>query len=248
MDYGAFTTALVERLRADPRVAGLVAVGSMAAVDNQPDLWSDHDFFVITASGGQEELRSDLSWLPWRDLIAFAFRETDQRLKVFYDDGHLIEFAVFDLEEVRLAAVDRYRVLLDRGGVAERVAEVAAAPHEQPTDEYLFGMFLSAVQVGAGRTARGERLSGRCSVVSGVRHFCRLVARVVPAESALLDEYDPLRRFEQVYPELGAELDHALGTDPLAVLDVAERVLRPLRIDLPWHALDAVRERAAYRP
>ena len=70
--YRAFTQALTERLRADPRAIGLVAVGSMADRDYGPDEWSDHDFFVITPPGGQEELRSDLSWLPSADRIALS--------------------------------------------------------------------------------------------------------------------------------------------------------------------------------
>ena len=46
--YAAFTEALRARLEADPRVVGLVALGSMARRDYEPDRWSDHDFFVIT--------------------------------------------------------------------------------------------------------------------------------------------------------------------------------------------------------
>ena len=59
-EYRAFTDELTERLRADERAIGLVAVGSMADRDYAPDEWSDHDFFVITPPGGQEELRNDL--------------------------------------------------------------------------------------------------------------------------------------------------------------------------------------------
>lgn len=84
-DYRAFTQALAGGLKADARVVGLVAVGSMAERDYAPDEWSDHDFFVLTRPGEQEAFRSDLSWLP------------------------------------------RAGVLLDRGGVAERLEEVAQA-------------------------------------------------------------------------------------------------------------------------
>ena len=215
----------------------------MAAIDYEPDEWSDHDFFVITAAGGQEELRRDLSWLPRHDEIALSFQETAHGLKVLYDDGHLLEFAVFDLEEIGLAGVNRYRVLLDRGGVEERMREVAARPREKPPDEHLFGMFVTSVQVGVGRTRRGERLSGAFFAVWGTRYLCALLARVLPApERALLDDLDALRRFERVYPELGAEIRSALD-DPQALLALAERELRPPRPDLPWRALEAVRAR-----
>ena len=41
--------------------------------------------------------------------------------------GRAIEATFFDLDELGVASVNRYRVVLDRGGVAERMAEVAAA-------------------------------------------------------------------------------------------------------------------------
>ena len=158
-EYRAFTDELTERLRADERAIGLVAVGSMADRDYAPDEWSDHDFFVITPPGGQEELRNDLSWLPRDDRVALSLRETDHGLIVIYDDGHLLEFAVFDLEEIALAGVNRYRVLLDRGGVEERVEHVAANPRPQRDDAFLFGKTVTAALVATGRARRGETLS-----------------------------------------------------------------------------------------
>ena len=160
-EYNGFSERLRERVAADGRALGLVAVGSMAAVDYQPDQWSDHDFFVVTAPGIQEELRTDMSWLPDADRIVFWHRETDHGLQVFYDDGHLLEFAVFDLEELELAGVNRYRVLLDRGGVEARMAAVRTQTHARPRhdDTHQFGKFLACVQVGAGRARRGEELS-----------------------------------------------------------------------------------------
>ena len=76
----------------------------------------------------------------------------------------------------------------------------------------------------------------------------RLLIRTVPAENAsLLDGFDSLRRFERAYPELGAELAAIVRLDPAdggpAILNVLERELRPLRPDLPWSAVDAVRAR-----
>ena len=63
-DYRAYTTALTRNLANDPRVLGLIALGSMAEQDYLPDQWSDHDFFVVTVPGQQEAFRTDLSWLP----------------------------------------------------------------------------------------------------------------------------------------------------------------------------------------
>lgn len=222
----------------------------MADRDYPPDQWSDHDFFVVTPPGGQEELRQDLSWLPYSDRIALSFRETDHGLKVIYDDGHMLEFAVFDLEEIGLAGVNRYRVLLDRGGVEARAGEVQAKGKPQHDDLHCFGMVVSAALVAGGRGRRGEVLSAAFLVTWGMTYLTRLVARHVPAESAsLLDGFDSLRRFEVAYPELGRELATICELPPSqggpALLDIMERELRGVLPELPWPALDAVRVRFA---
>ncbi len=79
--YEAFTESLRVRLEEDPRVLGLVALGSMARQDYEPDRWSDHDFFVITRSGEQEAFRGDRSWLPRSDRIVLSYRETPHGVK-----------------------------------------------------------------------------------------------------------------------------------------------------------------------
>ncbi|MDX6477022.1 MAG: hypothetical protein QOH95_2533 [Gaiellaceae bacterium] len=247
-EYRAFTHELTERLRGDGRVIGLIAVGSMADRDYQPDEWSDHDFFVIASPGGQEELRNDLSWLPDAGRVALSFRETEHGLNVIYDDGHLLEFAVFDLDEIALAGVNRYRVLLDRGGVQERVEHVAANPRPPRDDLFLFGNVISATLVACGRGRRGETLSAAFMITWATTFLNRLLIRTLPAANAsILDGFDSLRRFERAYPELGAELAAIVRLDPAdggpALLDLLERELRPLRPELPWPALDAVRAR-----
>jgi hypothetical protein len=247
-EYRAFTDELTERLRGDERAIGLVAVGSMADRDYPPDEWSDHDFFVITPPAGQEELRNDLSWLPYADRIALSFRETEHGLNVLYDDGHMLEFAVFDLDEIALAGVNRYRMLLDRGGVEERVEHVAASPRPPRDDLFLFGKAVAAALVAGGRGRRGETLSAAFMLTWATTFLNRLLIRTLPAANAsILDGFDSLRRFERAYPELGAELAAIVRLDPVdggpALLDVLERELRSLRPDLPWPALDAVRAR-----
>jgi hypothetical protein len=249
-EYRAFTHELTERVGADQRAVGLVAVGSMADRDYAPDEWSDHDFFLIAQPGGQEELRNDLSWLPSADRVALAVRETEHGLIVIYDDGHMLEFAVFDLEEISLAGVNRYRVLLDRGAVAERIEQVAASPRAPRDDRFLFGKTLAAALVAAGRGRRGETLSAAFMLTHATTFLTRLLIGTLPASNAsILDGFDSLRRFERAYPQVGAELAAIVRLDPAdggpALLEVLERELRPLRPDLPWQALDAVKARLA---
>jgi hypothetical protein len=220
----------------------------MADRDYAPDEWSDHDFLLISQPGVQEELRADLSWLPFAERIVLSFRETDHGLKVVYDDGHMLEFAVFDFDELLLAGVNRYRVLLDRGGIEQRTEEVRAAGKPQRDDLHLFGMVVTAALVAGGRGRRGEVLSASFLVTWGLTYLTRLIAWHVPAENAsLLDDFDSLRRFERVYPELGAELAAICRLPPSeggpALLGVLDRELRDVCPELPWAGLDAVRAR-----
>lgn len=247
--YAAFTTALSRRLASDARVVGLVALGSMSGEGPAPDGHSDHDFFVITAPGEQEALRADLSWLPGAESAVFVHRETEHGLKVVLDDGHLLEFAVFDLDELGVARANRYTVLLDRGGVAERMASVAAKPVDVPSDRWLSGQLLGNLLVGGGRAARGELLSARLFVAGHATGLLlRLLARHVPAEAdGTPDDLDPFRRFEAGWPRLGAELNAALARGPLeaalALLDLAARELAPRLPEWPAAGEAAVRKR-----
>lgn len=104
--YRAFTANLTANLAARPDALGLVALGSMADRDYPPDRWSDHDFFVIVADGRDEAFRSDLGWLPDAAEVALAVRETEHGFKAIYRSGHLIEFAVFTVEQLEVALPD----------------------------------------------------------------------------------------------------------------------------------------------
>ena len=67
--YDRFLAVLTEWAEGDPRVLGLVVLGSTAGVGRRPDEWSDHDFFVVSRDGAADELRADRSWLPDADRI-----------------------------------------------------------------------------------------------------------------------------------------------------------------------------------
>ena len=251
--YARFTAALTARLAEDPDVLGLVALGSMSGDPPGPDAWSDHDFFVVTRPGAQERLRADPAWLPDAARIVLWHRETAHGLKAIWDDGHLAELAVFDPDELALARVNRYRVLLDRGDVGERIAAVRAATDarratESPDPRWLGGQFLGELLVGAGRAARGERTSGHFRVrTQALLHLLALVHRLVPpADGAAPDGLDVSRRVERAWPALAAELEAALAR-PVpdtaeALLDAAERALGA-RAPWPAAAASAVRRK-----
>jgi hypothetical protein len=244
--YDRFTEQLHSRLAADTRVLGLVALGSMSGEPPDPDEWSDHDFFVITRAGEQERMRTDLSWLPDAGQIALAYRETAHGVKVLYRSAHLLEFAVFDPEELSLARINRFRTLLDRSDIDQRMRALRERTAQElvqrrPDARWLSGQLLTALLVGAGRYRRGERVGGRAQIQAAAVHLAQLLARALPQQrGSLLDTLDPLRRFEQAYPALGKEVDEALGRPPpdatLWLLRIARRELAQRLPEFPDEA------------
>lgn len=250
-DFARFTEELRRRLEADPRVLALVALGSTAQGDTAPDEWSDHDVFVVVAPGHQEEFRSNLSWLPDASRIVLSFRETAHGVKAVYAEGHLVELAVFDLDELSLARINRYRALFDRGGIEARLAQVAEATQRTssaaaPADDWLAGQFLTNLIVGVSRHRRGERLSGRHFVkANALSHLLVLLEKHLDSpEKGRLDGLDPFRRVEQAFPALGEELNAILDQEtPLAargLLALADRELRARLSDYPDRAVAVV--------
>jgi hypothetical protein len=240
-EYGHFTERLRERISKDGRAIGLVALGSMSGEPPAADDWSDHDFFVITRPGEQEGLRNDLSWLPDAGEIAFTYRDTPHGVKVFYRSAHLLELAVFDLDEmVRYAKINRARTLLDRGGVDEAVQHLRRRRPERRDTRWLSGEILGTLLVASNRARRGELLSSRELLYFATLRLAELIAQSLPREGAL-DSLNPLRRFELAFPQLGGELNAALQRPPgeaaRLLLGVA---LRQLPDDFPAEAARAI--------
>ncbi len=172
--YQGVIEQLTTTLQADERVRGLVLLGSTARQSHQPDEWSDHDFFVITESGLQELFRTTFDWLPNRESVVLTVRETEHGLKILYADGHLLEYAVFDVAEIAVAKANDYAVVFDKGGVTAAMAKIAHPPADQLPAAYTdsardLGMFLCQLVIGAGRVTRGEAISGQVFMRSKIR-------------------------------------------------------------------------------
>jgi hypothetical protein len=159
-------------------------------------------------------------------------RETEHGLKVLYDDGHVLEFAVATSDEMQGWAANMTAVVLDRGGVRELVEGMVGrtgVPTEQDADD--IQLFLSHLIIGTGRARRGEQLAAGLSIRGhAVRHLLPVWRhRVAPQAGAAIDSLEPNRRFEQAYPSAAAEIADALAQRPetaaRALLDLAERTL-----------------------
>ena len=234
-DYDAFSQTLTATLQAHPRVRGLVFLGSTAKQSHQPDMWSDHDFFVVTDSGAQEWFRQHVTWLPDHENIVLTLRETAHGVKVLYRNGHILEYAAFDVDEISLAKANDYAVVFDEGGITAAMQAIATpgdthTPYTA-TPQRDMGMFVCQLLVGAGRVARGEVISGQVFIrTHAVAHLLPLLAEALPAtDKSQLDNLNVFRRFERVFPEVGAEINTAIAKEPIAaalgLLDIFERAL-----------------------
>jgi hypothetical protein len=236
--FDAYTRRLVDWARSRGDVLGVVALGSTAATTHPPDRYSDHDVFVVTVDGAARALRDDVGWLPDAERIALCHADTEHGRGVVYDDGHLVELAVFDLSELHVVRVNAFRVLYDAGDIAERLAGLAAsttawAGEIDPDGSARFAAFVEQVIVGVSRHARGELLSANERIRGqALTHLLGLIRDFVPAERpAAADNLDPHRRFEQTHPALGRRLCDALGS-PLGdlaglLVEIAERYVAP---------------------
>jgi len=250
--FDAFTRHLVDFAEGNDAIAGLVAVGSMAAIDRQPDEWSDHDLWLIAAD--PEPFRRDQSWLPEPERIVLAYAETEHGANVIYDDGHLIEYAVFTPEEMGSIYANTHRVLVDKTDVTQRMASVVERTEGRPApdDATVFGRFIGQLVIGLSRHGRGEILSAQSMVGKwAVENLLTLLARHVEPEVGLdLDNLDPRRRFDPAYPTLSAQIgEAACSPTPQAarnLLAIAGDHLQGVTGNTPkvHAALDALIERA----
>jgi hypothetical protein len=248
-----FTKSLTDSCVRQPSIIGLVLVGSTAETD-RVDEWSDHDFFVITKDGEQESLRTDLSWLPDSQAIAFWFRETEHGLKVVYESGAVLEFAIFDCDELRACSANHHRLAYGDEDVKEALSvAVTNGPSSSQSSDALrdFRLFLSLILIGVGRAKRGEILAaGQHVRTHALGALMKVFACFLPTDSRL-DRMDAFRRFEFVYPELGRELANALAKQPepaaMDLLRIAEDVLAPVWMDFPYKEVRVIKNALAWR-
>jgi len=244
--YNIFTNELKDGLFKYKEVTGLVAVGSMAEQDYLPDKWSDHDFAVIVETGYQGKFPEDLSWLPDNGNIVLFFQESEHGFKVLYDNGHLIEFAVIDIEELYLLKINRYRILIDRGNVEEHLKKIKKITSQQAkltfANNVLLGEFITSLWIGVGRYQRGEKVSAHDFVkFTALKSLMILIEKYLPSENKeIIDNLDPFRRFEFMYPDLGEEINEILLKP---ILDAAKQMLNVLERELSEY-LDARHQEA----
>jgi hypothetical protein len=111
-------------------------------------------------------------------------------------------------------------------------------------------LFFFHLLLGAARCARGEALSGHRIIKShALERLLVLLVQGAEGDTGLLDNLDPFRRIERVFPELGARLNRLLLLEPIAagieMLALAEAHLRGRMPAYPEQAARITRERLA---
>ncbi|MBI3429190.1 MAG: hypothetical protein HY050_03845 [Actinobacteria bacterium] len=242
-----YSRSLTEACIAHPEIIGLVLVGS-AAETERVDIWSDHDFFVITPSGSQDSLRTDLNWLPNSHSIAFSFRETEHGLKVVYESGAVLEFAVFDCAELQACKVNHHFLAYGNEDVAQALENATNREvNESETDNLKeFRLFLSVLIIGVGRARRGEILTAGENIRSTAANALLKVLTQQLEKDPRLDRFDARRRFESVHPEIGIHIGTALAMQPenaaKTLLGIADRFLAPIWGEYPRGEVEVVRK------
>lgn len=252
--FRELSARLTASLAARPEVRGLIFLGSAADGARTPDEYSDHDFFVVAEDA--ESLRTQLDWVPEHQRLVWIHRETAHGLKLLYDDGHLLELAVFTTAELGWARGDTWRVAFDRGGepsLEQHLRQNLAAPRPPEDRAWLLRQGVLELVVGARRWARGERLSGHRRVFGDALPKLLEVLRAhVPAEHPeLVDPLDPLRRVERTRPALGRALGELLlwpaDRAAAALFERVVETLAPTAEALPAPVVATVRAALAPR-
>jgi hypothetical protein len=242
-----YSESLTESCIQNPKIIGLVLVGSTAETE-RVDQWSDHDFFVLTEAGDQEALRQDLSWLPNAKSIAFWFRETEHGLKVVYDTGDVLEFAIFDCNELSGCMVNHHRLAYGHEDV-KKALDIAKnrLPEVVVGDDLAdFHHFLSVLVIQVGRARRGEILTaGQGIRGTAATALLKVFTRRLPSDTRL-DKLDVSRRFEFAHPKIGKLIAEALEQDPESaareLLEISIEHLEPLWNEYPMAAVHVVKD------
>lgn len=256
--FDALSAGLADGVRATDGLIGLALVGSASdEAAHRRDEWSDHDFFALIESGRGKEIRPGLAWLPDQDRIVLTAREGEIGFAAVYDDGHVFEFAFSEAGELDGALAGDATVVIDdeAGTTASLISQsrlrAEAGDRFDPANDVR--LVLVKLLIGAGRARRGEVLNGGQFVRSwAVQLLVRAIrGRFAERSTTRRDTIDPVRRFEQDFPEWGlrvaAALEAPVEDAAHALFDLTREILEPGWDEFPSRAADAVADRLGWR-
>lgn len=192
-------------LAKQPSALALIGLGSVGLERNRLDQFSDLDFFVIVKVGSKPSYLNDLRWLTDIAPVAYAFANTVDGYKLFYQDGVFCEFAVFDEDELKTAAFSPGKVVWKAAEVAENIGipQRASKQRQPPSSEWLIGEAITNLYVGLCREKRGEKLSAMRFIQNyAVDRILELAEQVEAVTSVDEDTFNLERRYEQRVPAM----------------------------------------------
>ncbi len=183
-------------------------------------------------------------------------REGEIGFVAVYDDGHVLEFALSEVDELGGAVAGDATVVVDdddgsTAALIERArAQAARADTFDPANDAR--LVLVKLLIGVGRVRRGEVLNGGQFVrIWAVQHLVRAIrGRFAAASSDLRDTIDPVRRFERDFPQwsarIAAALDRPVEDAARELFSLTREILEPEWDEFPSRAADAVAQRLGW--
>lgn len=200
---------LGESLSTEPTALALLGLGSVGVELDRLDEYSDLDFFAIVEAGTKAAYLDSLDWMSRIQPIIYAFRNTDDGYKVLYDDGIFCEFAVFEPEELEVAAYPPARIVW----MVEDFDASLATPRRpvpdrgRPPASHLVGEAVTNLYVGLLREQRGERLAAfRMIQGHALDRIIELARHLEKPSPGHVDPFGDERRFETRHPAVSSAL------------------------------------------
>ena len=139
-------------------VLAFIGLGSMHDL-TRLDAYSDIDFFILVQSQQDKKIyMEDMSWLDVHPII-FSYIETRDGLKVIYEDGILLEFAVFTMDELKLIPFQEGTIYYKKPFIEEHDLK-PQLEQSHPFDlNKTISNCLSNLYVGLLREHRGEHVA-----------------------------------------------------------------------------------------
>jgi hypothetical protein len=139
----------------------LIGLGSVGVDLDRLDDHSDMDFLVIVEDGAKPGYLASIDWLEALSPVEFSFPNSVDGRKVLFSDGLFAEYAVFTVEELRVASFPPGRLVWARDDAPAGLEQSGRLPGPSPYDypEYHVNEAVTNLYVGLHRDARGERLA-----------------------------------------------------------------------------------------
>lgn len=181
---------IIENNKNKNHVLAFIGLGSMHHTDRIDD-YSDIDFFMIVEDGFKEQYLKSVDWLEVSP-IAWWYQETNDGLKVLYEDQYFLEFAVFTQDELKHIPYEKGTVYYKKEHINDDMFIPTIQKSEKKETTYIINTWLSNLYIGLLRELRGEKVAALFMIqVYATNHMLTLLD---------LEDDDPFvveRRVEQ---------------------------------------------------